>query len=125
MLLSWSRMILLATVLGALALGIGWAEQSNGEPSVHGSPLGRKVRLGTAVEISIDAVDPDHDGLRFLITAGRLPPGLSLASDSGDITGIATGPLGSYTATVTVSDGRGGEARSAVVLTVVPGRGRG
>ncbi|MDB5207297.1 MAG: type sorting protein [Flavisolibacter sp.] len=43
----------------------------------------------------------------FFISAGALPPGLTLNSTTGIISGIATGTNASYTFTVNVSDGGG------------------
>jgi hypothetical protein len=116
--------VLLTVVLGAMALGIGWAEQSNGKPSLESRRPGGTVTIGVPADIRIDAVDPDEDGLQFRITGGDLPPGLALSTDSGRITGVPRGPAGTYVASLTVSDGRGGVARSPVVVTVVGGPSR-
>ena len=58
--------------------------------------------VGSAVSLSVDASDPDGDPL--IHSAVNLPPGLSISSGDGAITGSPT-TAGEYSTTVTVSDG--------------------
>ena len=57
----------------------------------------------------------------FSITAGNLPPGLSLNSSTGAITGTptSTGTFG-YTITVTDSDSSGGSSNCSITVSVCP-----
>lgn len=55
----------------------------------------------------------------FSVTAGSLPPGLSLNSSTGLISGVPTTP-GSYVFTVTVTDDDDGEDSKEFTLNVVP-----
>ena len=61
--------------------------------------------------------DVNSDALTYSATG--LPAALSLNSSTGAITGMPTVALGSYTVTVTASDGRGGSASTSFTLQVV------
>ncbi|MBK7992436.1 MAG: putative Ig domain-containing protein [Blastocatellia bacterium] len=53
----------------------------------------------------------------YTISNGSLPPGLSLASTTGTITGTPTTP-GSYTFTVTVTDAQNNSANKVFTITI-------
>ncbi len=86
--------------------------------SVNLSPFFRDADLDPAI-----IQQPQGDVLAFSVTSGGLPPGLSLAADgriTGTIAAGASGPTGVtvYTATITVSDGRGGSLTTPLSWTV-------
>jgi tetratricopeptide (TPR) repeat protein len=68
--------------------------------------------------IQFTASDADSDALTWSLIGGALPDGLSLASD-GSVSG-APGTAGSFSFTVSVSDGRGGEASREFTINVIP-----
>jgi hypothetical protein len=77
------------------------------------------INENTAFSISLSATDENLDTLTFTITAGTLPPGLTLASD-GTISGT-TGQVNQntvYNFTVQVNDGATGISSRAFSLTV-------
>jgi hypothetical protein len=77
------------------------------------------INENTAFSISLSASDENLDTLTFTITAGSLPPGLTLASD-GTISGT-TGQVNQntvYNFTVQVNDGATGVSSRAFSLTV-------
>jgi putative Ig domain-containing protein len=59
--------------------------------------------VGSAASLAVVAWDPDGDALTF--SASGLPTGLSIDAGSGTISGVAAGPAGAFSATVTTSDG--------------------
>jgi uncharacterized delta-60 repeat protein len=66
---------------------------------------------GDAVSLLLSAADPDGDALNYGATG--LPPGLSVNPSSGQIGGTLNfNSAGSYSVTVSVSDGTLGEART-------------
>lgn len=79
---------------------------TNNPPSIS-SPGSQTLQQNSAANVTIQASDIDGDGLTF--SAQGLPPGLSINSSSGLISGIAT-TAGSYTVTVTVSDGQASQS---------------
>ncbi|MGQ0621998.1 MAG: PA14 domain-containing protein [Panacagrimonas sp.] len=66
------------------------------------NPGNQSTEPGTAVNLQIEASDPDNDDLRY--TASGLPPGLSLNAGNGRITG-SPDTVGSYNVSVSASDG--------------------
>ena len=64
------------------------------------------IRDGTRSSYSLSsaaATDADGDTITYSITSGSLPPGLSLSSSTGAITGTATAVVSDTTSTFTVS----------------------
>ncbi len=96
-------------------------DDAEGQPSANGQPTitnpgNQTNNEGDAVSLPINASDPDGDPLTY--SASGLPPGTSLNGTL--IEGTLTLP-GTYTATVSVNDGRGGIASATfdwVVQTV-------
>ncbi len=66
----------------------------------------------------LTASDPDADPLVFTVTAGTLPPGLTLNPD-GTFSGTATTAGGPTTVTITVTDGRGDDSTTLAVTVTV------
>ncbi len=78
---------------------------ANGTIVINGSVLG--------------ASDSDNDSLTYAIVSGNDNNYFSINSTTGSITTNSTNiPTGTYTLTVKVSDGHGGEATSVVTITV-------
>lgn len=73
--------------------------------------------VGEAVTINLNGTDPDGDTLSY--SASGLPAGLSLAAQSGVISGAATS-VGSANVTVTASDGSLSASRSFTWTTEEP-----
>ena len=115
---NWRRIVLVTAVLAAVAAGTAWAEQTNGAPKVDASAAAETVTVGQAVDLRLDAVDPDQDPLRFSVTGGALPNGLTLDPASGQITGVVIAPQGRFPVAVTVEDGRGGSTVADFAMTV-------
>jgi YVTN family beta-propeller protein len=70
-------------------------------PSVN-SPGNQSSTVGAAVNVSLTATDPNSDPLTY--SASSLPPGLSINSTTGVISGTPTA-AGTYSVTVAVTDG--------------------
>ena len=70
-------------------------------PTVN-NPANRTTAAGTSVSLQLAASDPNGDTLTF--AASGLPPGLSLNSATGLISGVPT-TVGVYNVLVSVSDG--------------------
>ena len=71
-------------------------------PPAMDQPENQKSPLDWSVSYRVGAFDPEGAPMMFIATG--LPPGLSIDSSSGIISGTTTA-LGSYQVTVTVSDG--------------------
>jgi hypothetical protein len=72
---------------------------------------------GEGVTLDIVASDPDGDVLTF--SASGLPPGLSIDTSSGQISGtLPAGSAGVYNVTVTADDGNGGSDSASFTWTV-------
>lgn len=74
---------------------------ANGAPTLS-NPGTRRNNVGDAVSLQLSGDDNDGDPITFGATG--LPPGLSLSSATGLITGVPTTP-GRYVVIATVSDG--------------------
>jgi hypothetical protein len=74
---------------------------------VTGSGTLGTYQQGSSVSVDLSATDPESEGLQFLVASGSLPPGLSLNSSTGQITGIAPDPAlnTTYSFTVNATDG--------------------
>ena len=97
---------------GGIGLAGGAAAPSNASPILSVSPT--QAQVGSAYSYQVSASDADGDALTFSLS-GSLPAGLSMIS-SGLVSGTPTGTGGS--ATVTVSDGRGGTTSAALSVPV-------
>jgi cold shock CspA family protein len=85
------------------------AMSSSAKPTFDEPLPNRSDTEGDAVSITPEASDPDGDDLTF--SASGLPPGVSIDSDSGLISGIigyAASSSSPFSTTVTVSDSTGG-----------------
>jgi mono/diheme cytochrome c family protein len=109
---------------GDLASLVAYLQQIDGTepaPAVNRAPTvtdpGAQTGVtGTAVSLPIAAADPDGDALTYAATG--LPAGLAIDSATGLIGGTPT-TAGSYTVTVSVSDGRGGTASAAFNWSII------
>jgi len=90
---------------------------SNHSPSVSFAPAALEV--GAPWEGRAAAVDPDGDVMEFFVADGALPDGLELDSSQGRVHGTPSA-AGSFSFSLGVRDGKGGEGKAAAVL-VVPG----
>jgi hypothetical protein len=73
--------------------------------------------VGEAVDLQVTVTDADGDTLTYSATG--LPTGLSINSSTGRISGTPTA-TGTFDASVTVNDGRGGSDSESFEWTVVP-----
>jgi large repetitive protein len=85
-------------VLAGLAAGAAW-----GQLSVACSPATLPQLIGTAVFVSC-AASGGTGPYAWSISAGTLPPGLSLDSVGGSVSGTLVDPAGPYNFTVTATD---------------------
>ena len=80
-------------------------------------PPSQNGQVGTATSYQVVASDPDV-GDTLTYSASNLPPGMSINSSTGDITGTPTSQ-GAFTVNVTVTDGDNPVTRS-FLWTIVP-----
>jgi hypothetical protein len=73
------------------------------DPVSVSNPGAQTSTVGTAVSLQVNGSDAESLSLTYSATG--LPPGLSISSASGLISGTPTGPSGPYSVTVTASDG--------------------
>lgn len=73
-----------------------------------------------AVSTGVLASDPDGTVLTYHVVSGSLPPGLTLDTETGAITGTATNPVGDTTShfTIRATDNDGGYTDRAFNITV-------
>jgi hypothetical protein len=71
--------------------------------------------VGVALALALVAADADGDALTF--AASGLPAGLAIDATSGRISGTPTS-VGTWNATLTVTDGRGGSDTETIAWTV-------
>jgi hypothetical protein len=89
----------------------------NDQPPTITDPGPQTSAEGASVSLQIQASDPDADPLTY--TAAGLPAGLSIGGTSGTISGtLGYATAGSYNASVTADDGRGGTASVTFAWTV-------
>ena len=72
--------------------------------------------VGVAVDVAMEATDPDGDPMTF--SADGLPDGLGMAADTGLITGVPS-LAGTFPVTVTVSDGITTDSQSFTITVSV------
>ncbi len=96
------------------------SDASGNSPPVLVNPGDQNATEGDNANWMISASDVDEDALQFSATG--LPPGLSIASRSGLISGILA-TLGSYNVSVNVSDGQGGNDSVSFVWSVASADG--
>ncbi|MFN0119403.1 MAG: NPCBM/NEW2 domain-containing protein, partial [Blastocatellia bacterium] len=84
------------------------------QPPVMAVQANRTNSVGETVNVTINASDPD--GATLTWSATGLPAGLTIGASNGVITG-APATAGTYNATVSVADGRGGSASRGFVWT--------
>lgn len=80
------------------------------------NPGNRSSSRGESVSLALTASDPDNGTLTF--SAFGLPPGLSISSSTGRITGAPT-TAGTFNVSVTVRDPSGETATQSFVWTIV------
>ncbi len=72
------------------------------------------VKEGQTVAIHCEASDPDGDSLQY----GWTTTGGQISGSGSSVAYVASAPPGSYTISVTVTDGRGGSASDSMTLQV-------
>ena len=89
----------------------------NHPPVIESLTTGRKkvVKAGTST-IQCVASDPDGDELSYIWSAERG----NISGEGAMVTWVAPNTHGTYTITVTVADGRGGEASESISIEVWP-----
>ncbi|WP_217426514.1 putative Ig domain-containing protein [Candidatus Methylobacter favarea] len=97
---------------------------SGNTPPAVTNPGAQTTAVSTSVNLQIMATDADGDTLSY--SASGLPTGLSINPGTGLISGTTSATAGSFTATVTVSDGHsGGTASTSFGWTVAAAGGSG
>src|SRR5581483_9565623 len=89
------------SVLATLAAGAIWADPPL---NINCIPSSLPQLIGSPVLMACTALNAGGI-LTWSITAGTLPPGLSLDSARGTITGSLSDPAGPYSFTLSVTDG--------------------
>jgi len=74
----------------------------------------QQVKKATATTIKCTARDPDGDELSYLWSAS----GGNITGEGAVVTWVAPDAFGTYTITVTVTDGRGGQATESIDIVV-------
>ena len=74
----------------------------------------RKVRKATTSTVECIASDPDGDELSYIWSAS----GGNISGEGSVVTWVAPNAYGTYNITVTVTDGRGGEASESISIQV-------
>ena len=105
---------------GAPYLHIDFTTTGGNQPPLLSNPGAQASLLGTPVSLQLNASDANGDSLSYSVNG--LPPGLSVNSSTGQITG-ATSSAGSYTVTATVRDAQGGSDDVSFSWTVYAGTG--
>ena len=88
----------------------------NDPPTIAGTPSSGSSGV-SGYSWSPTSGDVDGDTTTFSITSGSLPPGLTINSSTGEISGTPTTP-GTYSFTITVSDGNGGTTQLSTSITI-------
>jgi len=106
---------------GTATAGFSWAvgTAANRLPVINNAGT-QNATVGSTRSLQLSASDPDGDTLSY--SASGLPPGLTI-NNSGLISGTPTA-AGSFSSTVTASDGRGGNATASfgwMVQAATPG----
>jgi len=98
----------------------GTTAQPNGAPQIASiSATPQPVAVGDTATLSVNASDPNGDALTYIWDFGDNTP-----SGNGPSVPHVYTAAGSYTATVTVSDGNGGSTQRTVQVIVADGGGR-
>jgi hypothetical protein len=92
-------------------------------PPVLSAPATQTVAVGSTLNFDVTATDADGD--HVTLTGSALPPG-SAFNDNGDNTGTflwspVSGQAGTYTASFSGNDGRGGSGSASTEITVTGG----
>lgn len=97
--------------IGRIArIGVAGEHAPSAAPNLA-NPGNQTAVVGTSVLLPLTATDADSPALEF--GASGLPPGVSINSSTGVISGVPT-TIGSYDVTVTASDGTNGDSASFV-----------
>ena len=110
--------LLLVTCLLSLVtiIGCGGGGTKNNAPvisSIDVSPS-TTVNTGASITLTCNATDADGDTLSYSWTAS----GGTISGSGSSVTWTAPNTAGTYTITVKVSDGKGGEATASKTITV-------
>jgi CshA-type fibril repeat protein len=120
-----------ATITYTISDGEGGTATATIEVTVtpeNDAPLGtalppQNTEDGAVIAVPVAGNFSDVDGDTLTYTAADLPPGLSIDPDSGVITGTVNNSAsqingGTYTATITVSDGNGGTTTQTITFHI-------
>ena len=91
-------------------------EEENQSPTISSVVVNpATVNANGTVTVSVTATDPDGDALTYAYTVS----GGAIVGNGASATWTAAGQEGAYSVTVTVTDGKGGQASSNASLTVL------
>lgn len=115
----WSITVLLILVISLSLGGVACKGETVNQLPVISSfgADAASVAVGGSVTVTCIADDPDGDSLSFAWSC----TGGSLSRTGYSVTWEAPDTTGSYSISVTVTDGRGGSAEASCPVTVVPG----
>jgi Putative Ig domain len=118
---------------GTFAMQTTWSNDVHGCQMTHAivgssgntvtviNPGNQTGTVGTAVSLHITATDSSSSAT-LTYSAGGLPPGLSIGSTTGTITGTPT-TAGTYGVTVTATDNTGASGSTSFTWTINPSSG--
>ena len=93
---------------------LAFSSKLNKAPAITNTPLNATVDAGNSYNFAFQTTG--YPAPTFTLTSGSLPPGLTLTS-TGVLTGTAT-QVGTYSGTVTASNGSGANVTQSFTLTI-------
>jgi len=105
--------LIISVILTLFSIG---CQAFNQSPVIYSlTASAEQVDLSASTQIKCDARDPDRDEITYAWSAS----GGTISGEGSTVTWVAPEKSGVYTITVTLSDGRGGEATKEVTVDVL------